>query len=225
MAAKKKTKKSSSSSTREEQTAGEELEETSTVETLPRIEGDPRAELSGEDGEGETTTPSSLMREDSEEGKGEEEEEAAEIPRPKKKTGTKKSRVVSTPSRHSDITSIDPTLLGAGAGAIGLIAYFLWTKMQKRRAKSSSSAADEEGRDMDGGGGNARDPGSTGSDGIGKASDSDFYASLNKAAKSGGIEGTGENAPVGASNLPPGLRMFTTMDSAPGPARPHPSVG
>ena len=70
MAAKKKTKKSSSSSTREEQTAGEELEETSTVETLPRIEGDLRAELSGEDGEGETTTPSSLMREDSEEGKG-----------------------------------------------------------------------------------------------------------------------------------------------------------
>ena len=69
---------------------------------------------------------------------------------------------------------------------------------------------------MDGGGGNARDPGSTGSDGIGKASDSDFYASLNKAAKSGGIEGTGENAPVGASNLPPGLRMFTTMDSEDG---------
>ena len=50
-----------------------------------------------------------------------------------------------------------------------------------------------------GSGGRGKEMGAaqTATGGIDKASDSDFYASLNKAAKSGGVEGTGENAPVG----------------------------
>jgi len=223
-AAKKKKKSSSSkTTTSNDGKEKEELDDSSTAEALPRIEGDPTVDVSSEDVIGEDKRADDAFEEGGAADSLEEEEVVAvsEIPRPKKKKGTKKSQMVSSSSFN--IASADPTLLGAGVGAIGLIAYFLWTKMQKRRAKSSPEGEDEEVFDMGGSGGSGsggrgKEIGAaqTATGGIDKASDSDFYASLNKAAKSGGVEGTGENAPVGASNLPPGLRMFTTMDGEEG---------
>ena len=112
----------------------------STAEALPAIEGDPSGEFSSSSSSEED---GSVVGGEGELAGEEDEVAAVEIPRPKKKKGTKKSQMVSSSSSSSsfDIASVDPTLLGAGAGAIGLIAYFLWTKMQKRRAKSGGSAA------------------------------------------------------------------------------------
>ena len=140
-----------------------------------------------------------------------------------KSSKSTKSTVSISHSVKERVANADPTLIAAGVGAVGMIAYFLWTKMQKRQLLKRNDG--EEVFDM-----NAK---SGGVDGNGKqekilkqqknreastttsssSSDSDFYKSLNKAAKENvGIDGTGENAPVGAGNLPPGLRMFTTTD-------------
>ena len=93
MTAAKKKKKSSSSktTTSNDGKEKEELDDSSTAEALPRIEGDPTVDVSSEDVIGEDKRADDAFEEGGAADSLEEEEVVAvsEIPRPKKKKGRK----------------------------------------------------------------------------------------------------------------------------------------